>query len=68
MDPIGLTIGVIGLAMAYADVFKRMSAVKSYNQDYHLFTTKFETELLRLLLWGQAVGLSLMTDGTTPSQ
>jgi len=50
MEPVGLTISLIGLATAYADVLNRIYAVKSYNQDYDLFATKFETERLRLLL------------------
>jgi len=68
VDPIGLTLGLAGLSglfTASLEVLDHIYAAKSYGSDYHLFVTKVETERLRLLRWGQAVGLA---DGGTPHE
>ncbi|KAF8252073.1 hypothetical protein K440DRAFT_19100 [Wilcoxina mikolae CBS 423.85] len=58
IDPVGVTIGLVGLFAASLDVLDRISTAKAYGKDYQLFVTKVETERLRLQLWGQAVGLA----------
>ncbi|KAF8252071.1 hypothetical protein K440DRAFT_609907 [Wilcoxina mikolae CBS 423.85] len=69
IDPIGLALGLAGLPglfTACLGILDRISTAKSYGKDYRIFTTKVETERLRLLLWGQAVGLAPAADGTSP--
>ncbi|KAF8535516.1 prion-inhibition and propagation-domain-containing protein [Trichophaea hybrida] len=58
IDPVGVTIGLVGLFAASLDVLDRISTAKAYGKDFQLFVTKVETERLRLQLWGQAVGLA----------
>lgn len=58
MDPFGITLSIAGLFAASLDVLDRISAAKSYGNDYQIFVAKVETERLRLFLWGQAVGLT----------
>jgi len=58
MDPFGITLSIVGLFAASLDVLDRISAAKSYGNDYQIFVAKVETERLRLFLWGQAVGLA----------
>ncbi|KAF8250363.1 hypothetical protein K440DRAFT_158802 [Wilcoxina mikolae CBS 423.85] len=65
MEYVGLGMSLAGLFAMSLDVLDRISAAKSYGSDYHLFVTKVETELLRLFLWGQAVGLA---NGTSTMQ
>ncbi|KAF8535515.1 hypothetical protein BDD12DRAFT_808506 [Trichophaea hybrida] len=58
IDPVGLTIGLVGLFTASLDVLDRISTAKAYRKDYQLFVTKAETERFRLRRWGQVVGLA----------
>jgi len=58
IDPVGITIGLVGLFAASLDVLDRISTAKAYDKDYQLFVTKVEYERFRLLRWGQAVGLA----------
>jgi len=58
IDPAGLTLGIAGLFSTVVEVIDRISAAKSYGDDYQLFVTKVATERLRLSRWGQAVGLA----------
>jgi len=67
MEPIGLTLSITGLFAASLNVLDRISAAKSYGKDYQIFITKVKTERLKLLLWGQAVGLTPATDGISAS-
>ncbi|KAF8252072.1 hypothetical protein K440DRAFT_609910 [Wilcoxina mikolae CBS 423.85] len=67
IDPIGLTIGLVGLFAASLDVLDRISTAKAYGKDYQLFVTKVETERFRLWRWGQAVGLA-RGDGVSVQQ
>ncbi|KAF8538280.1 prion-inhibition and propagation-domain-containing protein [Trichophaea hybrida] len=71
IDPIGLTFGLAslpGLLTACLDILDRISTAKSYDKDYRIFRTKVETERLRLLLWGQAVGLAPSSLSPSPEQ
>jgi len=67
MEPVGFTVGVAGLFAVSLDVLDRISAAKTYGKDYQTLVTKVEIERLRLLLWGQAVGLSPAADGISAS-
>jgi len=58
IDPAGLTLGLAGLYSAAVEVIDRISAAKSYGEDYQLFVTKVRTERLRLFRWGEVVGLA----------
>jgi len=67
MDPFGISLSIAGLFAASLSVLDRISAAKSYGKDYQIFITKVKTERLKLLLWGQAVGLAPATDGISAS-
>jgi len=58
IDPGGVTLGIAGLFSTAVKVVDRISAAKSYGEDYQLFFTKVVTERMRLSRWGQAVGLA----------
>jgi hypothetical protein len=71
IDPVGITIGLVGLFAASLDVLDRISTAKAYGKDYQIFVAKIETERFRLLLWGQAIGLApveLAADGICSQQ
>jgi len=58
IDPAGVTLGIAGLFSTVVEVVDRISAAKSYGEDYQLFVTKAVTERTRLPRWGQAVELA----------
>jgi len=60
MEPISLTLSVLsvsGLFSAGLEAIDQFSAAKTYGEDYQLFVTKTNIERLRMVRWGQAVGL-----------
>ncbi|KAF8252076.1 hypothetical protein K440DRAFT_491309, partial [Wilcoxina mikolae CBS 423.85] len=57
MEPVGLTIGLVSLFTSPLTILERITAAKTYGEDYHLFVTKVNIERLRLFRWGQTAGL-----------
>jgi hypothetical protein len=60
MEPISLTLSVLsvsGLFSAGLEAIDQFSAAKTYGEDCQLFVTKTNIERLRIVRWGQAVGL-----------
>ncbi|KAF8540112.1 hypothetical protein BDD12DRAFT_735326, partial [Trichophaea hybrida] len=52
IEPIGLTIGLASLFTSTLNILDRISAAKTYGEDYRLFVTKVNIERLRLFRWG----------------
>ncbi|KAJ3566753.1 hypothetical protein NP233_g6809 [Leucocoprinus birnbaumii] len=58
MDVTGLVIGVVALWETCVQVFEVINFSRQYGMDYEILSIKLEVERVRLLTWGQAVGLS----------
>lgn len=59
MEPIGLAVGVIGLAGLFSaclDAVERFDAWKNFSDDSRALGSRWETQKLRMKRWGQAVG------------
>ncbi|KAH8901073.1 hypothetical protein GQ53DRAFT_756749 [Thozetella sp. PMI_491] len=64
MEPIGLAVGVVGLAGLFntcLDAFDRLSAYKDFDKDSRSLSAQFSAERLRFQQWGESVGI----DGNT---
>lgn len=60
MEPIGFTIGVVGLASVFGatvDAFGQIKAARSFGRDYEILSTRYDIRRARLLQWGDGVGL-----------
>jgi len=60
MEPVGLTLGVLGVSGLFSaglEAIDQFLAAKTYGEDYQLFVTKTNLERLRMVRRGQAVGL-----------
>jgi Prion-inhibition and propagation len=60
VDPLGAALGVGGLAGLFGTVVQCVQLVslgKSYARDIELLQTRFEAQKVRLLIWGEAVGI-----------
>ena len=69
MEPVGLAVGIVGLAGLFSsclEVVEKVSAYKSFEKDSSRLGSQFKATKLRLKHWGEAVGLS--TDGTLASK
>jgi hypothetical protein len=56
----GLAFGIVGLAGLFTtaiQAFDRVTAAREYSENFHLFVTQVEASRLRIVLWGQSVGL-----------
>lgn len=59
MEPVGLAVGVLGLASLFSaslDAVGRFESWRNFSDEYHLVRTLLEGQKLRLRLWGRAVG------------
>ncbi|KAK8147549.1 hypothetical protein G3M48_001448 [Beauveria asiatica] len=59
MEPVGLAVGVLGLAGLFSaslDAIDRFESWKNFTDESHLVRTLLEGHKLRLRLWGRAVG------------
>jgi hypothetical protein len=54
----GLVLGMMGLWQNCVGVFDVIDSTRRYGMDYELLCVKLEVERVRLLCWGDAVGLS----------
>jgi hypothetical protein len=66
-DVAGLVISVVGAWKVCVQVFDIVDSGKKYGMDYELLRVKLEVERIRLLAWGDAVGLNEVEHGR-PSQ
>lgn len=65
MEPVGLGIGVLGLAGLFTsciDCFNLVQRGRYLGRDYLILETKYKNQRLRLLTWGQACGLTRPND------
>ncbi|KAL9630209.1 MAG: hypothetical protein Q9204_004834 [Flavoplaca sp. TL-2023a] len=68
MEPVSLSIGAVGLVALLTtcvECFEYIDAAKSCGRDLELLTTKFAIEKVRLLIWGESVGILSSTTTTT---
>lgn len=59
MEPVGLAVGVLGLAGLFSvtlDAVDRFESWRNFTDESHLVRTLLEGQKLRLRLWGRAVG------------
>ncbi|KAJ7748394.1 prion-inhibition and propagation-domain-containing protein [Mycena metata] len=63
MDIAGLVIGVVTAWETSVQIFDIVHAGRKYGMDYELLHVKLEVERIRLLTWGEAVGLSAVDHG-----
>jgi hypothetical protein len=62
-DIAGLVFGVVSAWQACVQVFEIIDSGKKYGMDYEVLRVKLEVERIRLLVWGEAVGLSEVEKG-----
>jgi Prion-inhibition and propagation len=62
----GLVLGMMGLWQNCVGVFDVIDSTRRYGMDYELLCVKLEVERVRLLCWGDAVGLS-SADSPSPA-
>lgn len=62
-DVAGLVIGVVSAWKTCVQVFDIIDSGKKYGMDYELLRVKLEVERIRLLTWGDTVGLSEVEHG-----
>ncbi len=59
MEPVGLTLAVIGLSGLFStcvDCFQLVQKGRCLGGDYHILETKYNNQRIRLLAWGRACG------------
>ena len=60
VEPIGLTIGVVGLAGLFGacvQCFDMVQTGRAQRRDFELLHTKLDVQRVRFLAWGEAAGL-----------
>lgn len=63
MDVTSFVIGVVTAWQTCVQVFEIIDSGKKYGMDYEVLRVKLEVERIRLLVWGEAVGLSEVERG-----
>ena len=63
MDVTGFVISVVTSWETCIQVFEIIDSGKKYDRDYEVLRVKLEVERIRLLVWGEAVGLSEVERG-----
>lgn len=62
----GLALGVVALWKTCVDVFDVIDSGRSYGMDYELLRVKLEVERIRLVTWGDMIGLDGENSTTRP--
>lgn len=68
-DVAGLIIGVAALWQSCVQVYEIVDSTRQHGMEFELLNVKFEVERVRLLCWGDAVGLAtvqIQDDAPTP--
>ncbi|KAF3894273.1 HeLo domain-containing protein [Trichophyton interdigitale] len=65
VDVAGLVLGVATLWKTSVEIFDVIDCGKKYGFDYEILRAKLEVERLRLLAWGESVGLNSVDQGGT---
>ena len=63
MDVAGFVISVVTAWETSVQVFEIIDSGKKYGMDYEVLRVKLEVERIRLMVWGEAVGLSEVERG-----
>ena len=63
MEVAGLVIGVAALWESCVQIFEIVDSARHYGMEYELLSAKLEVERVRLLCWGDAVGLNNLEGG-----
>ena len=58
MEVAGLVLGIVATWKSCVELFDLISDSRKYGIDYEIYRVKLEVERVRLLAWGNAVGLS----------
>lgn len=69
MEPIGLAVGVLGLAGLFSaclDAVERFDSWKHFSEESRTLSSRWETQKVRIKRWGQAVGID--NTEATPEQ
>ncbi|KAK3303069.1 prion-inhibition and propagation, helo domain-containing protein, partial [Chaetomium strumarium] len=65
-DIAGIAIGVAAMWQTAVAVYELVDSTRQYGMDYEILNVKFEVERVRLVCWGDAVGLkSLVVSGNS---
>ena len=59
MEPVGFTVGFVGLAGLYStcvDLFKTFRGMQSFDREHRILATKLDIEKELFLQWGEGVG------------
>ncbi|EUC27059.1 hypothetical protein COCCADRAFT_42093 [Bipolaris zeicola 26-R-13] len=62
----GLALGVVALWKTCVEVFEVVDSGRSYGIDYELLRVKLEVERIRLVTWGDTIGLDRENSTTQP--
>ncbi|EUC43331.1 hypothetical protein COCMIDRAFT_101084 [Bipolaris oryzae ATCC 44560] len=62
----GLALGVVALWKTCVEVFEVVDSGRSYGIDYELLRVKLEVERIRLVTWGDMIGLDRENSTTQP--
>lgn len=60
MEPVGLAVGIVGLAGLFStclDVIERVDSYRDFGHDLGFLAAQFKTERLRFKQWGRALGI-----------
>ena len=66
MDVAGLTVGVVALWETCVRLFEVVSTAREFGIDFEILVIKLEVERVRLICWGDAVGLAAVGLATIP--
>ncbi|KAI1264016.1 hypothetical protein F5Y18DRAFT_392257 [Xylariaceae sp. FL1019] len=66
MEPVGLTVGIIGLAGLFStclDVVERWDSYKDFGVESEALVARFEADRALFRRWGQSIGIDRGTQG-----
>jgi Prion-inhibition and propagation len=63
MNVAGLVIGVVSLWKTCVEIFEVIDSGRKYGMEYEILRVKLEVERIRLVTWGNALGLSEVEHG-----
>jgi len=68
MDVAGVVIGIAALWQSCVQVYGIFDSARQHGREFELLVVRFDVERIRLLRWGEAVGLNgVQTDGAAPT-
>lgn len=61
MEPISLSLGLVGSFVACVDCFEYIRIGRNFGEDYQTSVIKLDLVRLRFTRWGEAVGIAKAT-------